>query len=256
MTGLNKEKRNPVHAAQEITCICCGERFIFSRAKQEHFEQMGWSIPKHCPSCCKEVRAQREKAAEQIESKAWQRKKAEDQKSFDVSLKNWPVIPIDEIRSKDNHVLYIIGNGFDLMHGVKSSYYAFRESLGKRNSLRETLETYLTPEDIWADFENALAHFNISSMGSQFIVDNWLDWMDAYAEDAGAAEFYMAVEAAATPIQIVAQELPRRFHMWVESLAVGTEDRPLKGLFKKPTGNNSISVFQYRPGDFHPLKSG
>lgn len=233
MTGLNKEKRNPVHAAQEITCICCGERFIFSRAKQEHFEQMGWSIPKHCPSCCKEVRAQREKAAEQIESKAWQRKKAEDQKSFDVSLKNWPVIPIDEIRSKDNHVLYIIGNGFDLMHGVKSSYYAFRDSLGKRNSLRETLETYLTPEDIWADFENALAHFNISSMGSQFIVDNWLDWMDAYAEDAGAAEFYMAVEAAATPIQIVAQELPRRFHMWVESLAVGTEDRPLKGLFKK-----------------------
>ena len=65
------------------------------------------------------------------------------------------------------------------------------------------------------------------------MVDNWLDSMDAYAEDAGAAEFYMAVEAAANPIQIVARELPRRFHMWVESLSVGTEDRPLKGLFKK-----------------------
>lgn len=233
MTVLNKEKRNPVHAAQELTCIWCGNRFIFSTVEQEHFKQMGWSIPKRCPSCRKEVRAQREKAAEQIESEAWKRKKAEDQKSFDVLLTSWPVIPIDEIRSKDDHVLYVIGNGFDLMHGVKSSYYAFRDSLGKRNSLRGILETYLTPEDIWADFENALAHFNISSMGSQFMVDNWLDWMDAYAEDAGAAEFYMAVEAAATPIQIVAQELPRRFHMWVESLSVGTEDRPLKGLFKK-----------------------
>ena len=233
MTDSNKEKQNIVNTAQELTCVRCGEHFIFSRAKQEHFGQMGWSIPKRCPSCRKEIRVQREKAAEQIENESWQRKKAENQKSFGAMLKHWPVIPIDEIWPKDDHVLYIIGNGFDLMHGVKSSYYAFRDSLGKRNSLREILETYLTPDDIWADFENALAHFNVSAIGSQFIVDNWLDWMDAYDEDAGAAEYYMAVEAAATPIQIIAQELPRRFRMWLESLSVGTEDRPLKELFRK-----------------------
>ena len=233
MTDSNKEKQNIVNTAQELACTRCGERFIFSRAKQEHFGQMGWSIPKRCPSCRKEIRVQREKAAEQIENESWQRKKAENQKSFGAMLKHWPVIPIDEIWPKDDHVLYIIGNGFDLMHGVKSSYYAFRDSLGKRNSLREILETYLTPDDIWADFENALAHFNVSAIGSQFIVDNWLDWMDAYDEDAGAAEYYMAVEAAATPIQIIAQELPRRFRMWLESLSVGTEDRPLKELFRK-----------------------
>lgn len=233
MTGSNKENQNNVNTAQELTCIRCGERFIFSRAKQEHFEQVGWSIPKRCPSCRKEVWAQREMTAEQIENEAWQRKKVEDQKSFDALLKRWPVIPIDEIRPKNDHILYIIGNGFDLMHGVKSSYYAFRDSLGKQNLLRESLETYLTPDDIWADFENALAHFNISSMASQIMVDNWLDWMDAYVEDAGAAEFYMAIEAAATPIQIVAQELPRRFRMWLESLSIGTEDRPLKELFRK-----------------------
>lgn len=233
MAGLNKEKRNPIHTVQEITCASCGERFIISKAEQEHFEQMSWCVPKHCPSCRKDLRMQREKATGQIEREAWQRKKAEEAKSFDALLANWPVIPIEEIRPEDNHVLYIIGNGFDLMHGVKSSYYAFRDSLGKRNSLRKTLELFLTPEDIWADFENALAHFNISSMGSQFVADSWLDWMDAYAEDAGAAEFYMAVEAAATPIQIVTQNLPRRFRMWVESLSVGTEDRPLKGLFQK-----------------------
>lgn len=233
MTGSNKEKQNIVNTAQELACIRCGEHFVFSRAKQDHFEQMGWFIPKRCPSCRKEVRAQREEAAEQIENEAWRRKKAGDLKSFDALLQRWPVIPIDEIRPKDDHILYIIGNGFDLMHGVRSSYYAFRDTLGKRNSLREILETYLTPDDIWADFENALAHFHISSMGSQFVVDNWLNWMDAYAEDAGAAEFYMAVEAAATPIQIVAQELPRRFRMWLESLTVGTEDRPLKELFRK-----------------------
>lgn len=233
MTDLNKEKQNPVHTAQEITCVCCGEHFIFSRTKQEYFNQRGWYIPKHCPACCKEARAQRDKATEQVESDAWQRKKEEEQKSFNTLLASWPVIPIDEIRLEDKHVLYIIGNGFDLMHGVKSSYYAFRDSLGKRNLLRNTLENYLTPEDIWADFENALAHFNISSMASQFMADTWLDLMNAYDEDAGEAEFYMAVEAAASPIQIVAQELPRRFRMWVESLSIGTEDRPLKGWFKQ-----------------------
>lgn len=233
MTDSSKEKQNTVHVALEITCASCGERFILSRNKHEHFARMGWPIPKRCPSCCKAARILREKKAEQMDSEAWQRKKAEDQKMFDALLKSWPVISMDEIRPKDNQVLYIIGNGFDLMHGVKSSYYAFRDSLGKRNTLRETLENYLTPEDIWADFENALAHFDIPSMGSQFLVDDWLDWMDAYAEDAGAAEFYMAIEAAATPIQIVAQELPRRFRMWVKSLSIGTKDRPLKGLFRK-----------------------
>ena len=241
MTGSIKENQNNVNTAHELTCIRCGERFIFSRAKQEHFEQVGWSIPKRCPSCRKEVRAQREMAAEQIENEAWQRKKVEDQKSFDALLKRWPVIPIDEIRPKNDHILYIIGNGFDLMHGVKSSYYAFRDSLGKRNLLREALETYLTPDDIWADFESSLAKFNISSMGSQFMVDNWLDWMDAYDEDAGVAEFYLAIEYAANPIQIVAQELPRRFRMWVESLSVGTKDRPLKELIK----NGKVLCFNY-----------
>lgn len=86
MAGLNKEKRNTVHTAQELTCICCGERFIFSRAQQERFNQMGWSTPKHCPSCRKEVRVQREKAAEQIESEAWQQKKAKNQEIFDAML--------------------------------------------------------------------------------------------------------------------------------------------------------------------------
>lgn len=29
----------------------------------------------------------------------------------------------------DNRILYIIGNGFDLAHGIKSSYWNFREWL-------------------------------------------------------------------------------------------------------------------------------
>lgn len=94
----------------------------------------------------------------------------------------------------------IIGNGFDLMHRVASGYYSFRDSLGKHSNLKHALEQALTPEDIWADFENALGKPNLNLMASRDIVDMWLDDFGFYDEDAGAAEFYMAVEAAANPL--------------------------------------------------------
>lgn len=233
MTDLIGEKQKTDHAAQELVCVCCGERFLFTRAQREQFDDMGWPAPQRCPSCRKDQRAAQEKAAEQAEREARQQKKAADLEAFNTLLKQRPVLPADEIRPENDHVLYILGNGFDLMHGVKSSYYAFRDSLGKRNSLRMMLEAYLTPEDIWADFENALACFNIQAMGNSSMIDSWLDYMGAYEEDAGAAEYFMAIETAALPIQTVAQELPRRFRMWVESLRIGTKDRPLKQLFRK-----------------------
>lgn len=233
MADSAKESVEENRAAGELICSDCGKRFIFGRNEQERFAQMGWQPPKRCPACRKNTKERRKEAAERIENEAWQKKKAEDQKKFDALLKNWPVVQIDELRSENDRVLYILGNGFDLMHGIKSSYYAFRDSLGKNSNLRQTLEFYLTPDDIWADFESALAHFNVSSMGSLSVVDDMLDLMDAYQEDAGAAEYFMAIEAAATPIQIVSQELPRRFRMWVGSLSIGTRDRPLKKMFRK-----------------------
>ena len=131
------------------------------------------------------------------------------------------------------HALYIIGNGFDLMHRTPSSYYSFRDSLGKRNRLRESLEMALTAEDIWADFENSLGSLNLDLMGSRHIVDMWLDDFGIYDdEDAGAAEYYMAVEAAATPIINLVNELQPAFRRWVNSLEAGTNDRPLADLIR------------------------
>ena len=45
-----------------------------------------------------------------------------------------------------NTTLYIIGNGFDMMHGVPSSYYNFRDTIGKNNMLRFTLLTQELPK--------------------------------------------------------------------------------------------------------------
>lgn len=127
--------------------------------------------------------------------------------------------------------LYLTGNGFDLMHRVPSSYYNFRDSLGKRSRLREALETVLTAEDIWADFENSLGSLNLDLMGNEGSVDMWLDDFGYYdEEDGGAAEFYMAVEAAVSPIANLVNSLQPTFRRWIDHLEVGTDDRPLIDL--------------------------
>lgn len=59
----------------------------------------------------------------------------------------------------------------------------------------------------------------------------WLDDFGVYGdEDSGAAEFYMAVEAAAAPMANLVNNLQPTFRRWIERLEVGTDDRPLNGL--------------------------
>lgn len=241
MTDLSKKNHVSMPAVREISCADCGRIFIFRGYERKLFERRGWVATRRCPACRKAAKDLQRKEMERQERQKWQQKKAEEKEIFDARLKHWKVIKKDEIRPKNDNVLYIIGNGFDLMHNVSSSYYGFRDSLGKENALRQALENFLTPEDIWADFEDALAHFNIEAMGSSFMVDNWLHMFEAYGNEAGAAEISMAVEGAANPIITVAEELPHRFRMWVEKLTIGTKDRPLRNMFR----NGKVLCFNY-----------
>jgi hypothetical protein len=237
----DSDKRPQTPKTQELVCTDCGGKFIFRAHKQDIYSNAGWEIPKRCFLCQKAKQEKRRKEAEQLEAEKRQQNKAAEQRSFDLELELWNVISMDKVKPKEDHVLYIIGNGFDLMHGVPSSYYAFRDSMGKNSRLRSTLEQHLTPEDIWADFEGALAQFDVRFMGSRFMVDNYLDMFEAYDEDAGAAEFFGAVELAAEPITTIADELPRRFRSWVETLSIGTADRPLANMFR----NGKVLCFNY-----------
>ena len=234
-------RQDPPQASSAVDRICsrCGEHFILRR----DFEGLPPRIPPSpvCYQCARDERKKRAAEKAEREDRLWQQKKAADYEAYLRLLPDWPVVPMDSIRPQADRVLYILGNGFDLMHGVPSTYYSFRDSLGKSNALRSALETFWTPRDLWADFENALAKFNARAMSSAFMVDNYLDLYDAYDEDAGAAEFYMAAEAAAHPIISVADALPRRFRMWVDSLRIGTEDRPLRDLVQ----SGKVLCFNY-----------
>jgi len=214
-----------------LKCIECGADF-FTEEERDFYNSKGLHMPKRCKAC----RDKKKARFKQIQ----QEKERAELEEF-LSTLPFEQYEKSEIPLTDSDTsLFIIGNGFDLMHGVKSSYYNFRDTLGKNNSLRFALETYLNVEDLWADFEDALAHINSGAMFG--VVDMWLDDFDAYDPDAQAADFFAAVDTATGPSQTITHDLPRRFRMWVESLKVpDMAYRPLNKVIR----NSKTLNFNY-----------
>lgn len=194
-------------------------------------------MPQYCPLCHKRYRAEKAAERKQREDLEWQEKKAQEVQRYHDALKNlqskFDILPLEKVTPDPvDKVLYVIGNGFDLMHGVRSSYYDFGRTLGKRSHIRFTLANYLQVDDLWADFEGALAKLNVEAMSQTYILDNLLDAMGAYDEDAPAANFFAAAEMAASPATELPSELDRSFTKWIDTLRVRTDDRPLKGIIR------------------------
>lgn len=62
--------------------------------------------------------------------------------------------------------LYILGNGFDLAHGLKTRYSDFREYLANNKDddlkrLKEELDDLYDQKELWSDFEKALGNPNV-----------------------------------------------------------------------------------------------
>ncbi|GHV64498.1 hypothetical protein AGMMS49587_17010 [Spirochaetia bacterium] len=140
----------------------------------------------------------------------------------------------DVITGKPDSTLVVIGNGFDLMHGVLSGYYHFRDSLGKYSELRAALETWIMQEDLWADFEESLAYLN-----SHELIENAGECADILGvleqddDDFSAADFFAAAEMAVMPAQIIQRELPKKFKHWVQTLRPSSDDKPLADILNK-----------------------
>lgn len=76
--------------------------------------------------------------------------------------------------------LYIIGNGFDRHHHMPSGYQAFASYVEKKDAdLYETVSEFLFwDHELWADFENNLAHLDEDA-----IIDEASNYLASYAAD-------------------------------------------------------------------------
>ena len=203
-------------------CVDCGQEFIIPSSQQTFYIYRGWDIPKRCKVCREKKKA------------IWQRNEIEAAtRQFEKELASSPYtikeIPEIEI-SVPATTLYVIGNGFDLAHGVPSSYSKFRDWLGRRSELRETLETYIRNDALWWNFEEALADLDLNS--PSMAIPEMLDAFNAYDPDAQMADYYAAIDMAMSPVDTITNELPKRFRKWIESLDVDIANKPLKNIVK------------------------
>lgn len=222
-----------------MICKDCGKEYNINPGEISFYESHKLSLPKRCPDC----RKSREAAKKEIEqNKKWE----EDERRLNSLLLSLPfhqTLLSDLLFPNPDKSLVIIGNGFDIMHGAKSSYWDFQKTIGKKSSLRFEMETYLdVPNDsLWYNLEDSLGHLDYSMFLNPHVIDMWLDNFGAYDPDAQAADFFGAVETAIAPTFNIPRELNQRFRKWVKTLEVESDKHPFSILH----GNFRVLSFNY-----------
>lgn len=124
----------------------------------------------------------------------------------------------------DNRILYIIGNGFDLAHGIKSSYWNFREWLGNnRSNLIGMMDIFFSNQrDVWSNIEQALGEYNEESILDYCRPDEEFDYDHSLSSSARVEDSPM------TFFQPVLEEFRDAFRDWVDSIEISGIEKVYK----------------------------
>lgn len=111
--------------------------------------------------------------------------------------------------------LYIIGNGFDIQHGLKSRYWDFNEYLDiKDRKLVDKLEEYFGTDSLWSDFEETLAYLD-----TEQIIDECMNYLQSYgAEDWSDAYHHDYQYEVQQRIDLITDTLKQQFTEWILQL--------------------------------------
>lgn len=205
-----------------LQCTDCGAEFTIAADEQLFYESKGFVLPKRCKACRKKRKALKEVQEKALQDKARAENREREEAELLSRLKASSIrqaIFVHLKNARPSSTLFIIGNGFDIMHGVPSSYWDFQKTLGKHSELRRHLETYLKiePDKLWYNLEDSLSHINAGVMLD--VMDMWLDIFEVYRHNAESmADLHCAIDTAMLPIQVITEQLPKRFRAWVESL--------------------------------------
>ena len=137
--------------------------------------------------------------------------------------------------------LYIIGNGFDLHHGMETSYFNFREWLAENEeSVLLAIDELFgcCDNDWWACFENNLAYAVTSDIVLEKVSENYPDFGSDNFRD---ADWYDAEFAVENKLSEVYGEIRKAFHQWIVGLKMGDKSKKIKLL----TDNSVFLTFNY-----------
>lgn len=124
------------------------------------------------------------------------------------------------LEQADEHTLVVIGNGFDIAHGIESSYTNFRDWLIEHNHsyIVDAINTYFpdveTEPGRWGDVETALGFYNEKKILNECRPDEEFDMDHSLSS---AARVTDSVETLFKP---ELDEFRKLFVEWVNSLKI------------------------------------
>ena len=132
-----------------------------------------------------------------------------------------PLIPDIQL---DNNTLFIIGNGFDLAHGIKSSYWNFREwlVLNKYNLVGMMDIFFSNHRDVWSSIEQALGEYDEGSILDYCRPDEEFDYEHSLSSSARVEDSPMAI------FRPVLEEFRQAFRDWVNSIEISGIEKVYK----------------------------
>lgn len=115
--------------------------------------------------------------------------------------------------------LYVVGNGFDLWHGVLSRLSAFKQFVKAADQrVFDAVEEYLWTDDEWNDLESALARIDVGTL-----LDNLGHFMAPYGDadwsDSSHHDFQYEVQEV---VKNLSQSLQQLFAQWIRQLKIPT----------------------------------
>jgi len=140
--------------------------------------------------------------------------------------------------------LYVVGNGFDRHHGIRSAYEDFGAFVRARDSESYSLiEKYFGVDDeFWSDFEARLADFDADALtedASDFLTPySAEDWKESSNHD-----YQFEIQRV---VQALSIELRVRFGEWIRQLAMPDPTAISSKLLRLNTGATFLN-FNYTP---------
>lgn len=113
--------------------------------------------------------------------------------------------------------LYVIGNGFDLWHGIPSSLAQFKKyvQMNDRDVYQE-VEEYLPTADDWSDLERAFADIDVNAL-----IDNMGHFMGSYgADDWSDSSHHDFQYEIGNVVERLSAGLRLRFAEWIRKLPI------------------------------------
>ena len=135
----------------------------------------------------------------------------------------YPQVNCDNLPTK----LYVVGNGFDLWHGIPSAYRNFKEFVRQRDSeIFNAVENYIPAGDDWSSLESALAATDVDA-----IIDDLGHFMCSYADDdwSDSSHYDFQYEVGKV-VSLLSKQLIELFGEWIRSLPIPTPETAQRSL--------------------------